>query len=166
MANYVIITLDTTPPKIRIYAPKYTTKSIYNEIIIESNEELAEYQDIYAIDPKGDKHNLTFQRETDKRLVGVVRFNDMSDGIVAIHARVKDVVGNISNLASATIEIKDSISLLSLDISDSQRDISVRDNVRPNEVSDITYEINANDTSQNIHINSKVSDIEIGDRGE
>lgn len=121
MSSYVILELDTTAPHIDIYAPSYTTSSALNIITIEADETLAEYQDIYVIDNKGNRHDFTFNRDSDNQYVGAVRFNTMPLGIVQIYARMKDEVDNFSNVASATIEIKNTLQSATAKVSDISR---------------------------------------------
>lgn len=127
MPSYFIIELDTTSPIIEVYAPRYTTNNITNKITIESNENLAQYQDIYIIDSKGVRHDYTFKRDSDNTYVGVVKFSNYPLGIATIYARMKDEVDNFSNVASASIEIKENVGLLNLNIRDYERNVEIND---------------------------------------
>lgn len=156
MSSYVIVELDTTAPHIDIYAPRYTTRESLNIITIESDEALAEYQDVYVLDKNGDRHNFTFNRDTDNQYIGIIKFNTMPLGIVQIFARMKDEVDNFSNVASATIEIKNTLQSAVAKVNDKARFIvkiqesksdiiRVTDKNRKVVVSDITMKENLND---------------------
>lgn len=154
MSSYLFVELDTTKPEISIYAPRYTTEDITNVITIESNEELSEYQDIYIIDSVGERHDYTFEKESGNQYVGRVRFNTLPLGIATIHARLKDEVGNISDLALSAIEIKKAITLLSLKINEFESIIHV---VKPISTTDIELI----DRSSLIESNIKSKDIDL-----
>lgn len=118
MANYVIIEFDTSPPLIEIFAPRYTTRESLNTITIVSNEPLADYQDIYTIDNAGNRRNFTLQKVSDTEFTGEIQFSDFSIGIIQLYARMKDDVDNFSNVVSAPIEIKLSLELVRVKVSD------------------------------------------------
>ena len=134
MASYVIIDYDTTPPKLSIYAPNYTTKEIDNYITIKSDEPLAEYQDIYTIDSIGEKREYTFSRIDEDKLEGVIKFADYPLGIVTIYAKLKDTADNTSNVISYPIYIKETLTTLSLKINDEAMRIDTEDKVMKIEV--------------------------------
>lgn len=121
MSSYLIIDFDTTSPQIEILAPRYTTKDIVNEIVIEANETLSNFQEVYVTDSNGIQHDYTFLQQQDDQFVGQIRFNDFPFGIATIHARVKDEVDNYSDLVYKTIEIKESFTSLNLKINDKYR---------------------------------------------
>lgn len=127
MSSYIMLEIDTTQPNIEIYAPSYTTTDIVNEITINSDEALSDYQEIYAIDGNGVRHDYTFQKKSGNQLIGYAKFSGCPLGIVTLYARVKDEVDNISNLISKTINIASSVTLLTLDISDRVMDIDISD---------------------------------------
>lgn len=109
MSSYVFINYDTTSPHIEIHAPNYTTREMLNTITIESNEDLSDYQEVYLIDSSGDRHDLTFNKDSEKIFIGNVKFTNISLGIANLYARMKDDVDNLSNLANVSIEIKESL---------------------------------------------------------
>jgi hypothetical protein len=161
MSSYVILELDTTPPIIEMYAPRYTTSDTVNVITIESNESLAEYQDIYVIDANGDRHDFTFYRESNTEYVGAVRFNNIPTGIVEIFARMKDDVDNFSNVVSATIEVKNTLQSavgkasdsesFSIDLKESDSHfINIRDNTIITNVKDETRKVNLSQKDMNV----------------
>jgi len=119
-----------------MYAPKYTTREVENIITIESNEVLAQYQDVYVIDKNGDRHDYTFDRETDTELTGVIKFSNFPFGIATIYARLKDEVDNFSNVISASIEIKESLTLLNLEIRNFNANVNINDSCR--EISNVS----------------------------
>jgi hypothetical protein len=141
MPNYVLIELDTTSPQIEVFAPRYTTDDIINKITIESNEKLANYQEVYVIDSKGLRHDYTFSRDSENTFTGIIRFINYPLGIATIYARMKDEVDNFSNIASTSIEIKEGLTLLSLDIKDSAMNIEIKDGSMRIEIEDFdSYE--------------------------
>lgn len=144
-SSCVFIELDTTSPQIAVYAPRYTTADIVNEIVIEANESLSEYQDIYAIDSVGVRHDYTFQRVADDQFVGLIRFNDFPLGITTIYARLKDDVDNFSETVQATLLVKESTPSLKLGIRDSQRAITVNSRIRLHDVSETIRNTRADD---------------------
>lgn len=111
MANYFILTLDTTGPNLEIIAPNYTIPRIENDIIIRSNEILTSaFQDIYFIDSKGLRYDLTFAYNGNE-YVGKVKFNNVNTGIGILYAVLKDEVYNSSETASHTINVLKEYSL-------------------------------------------------------
>lgn len=102
---YFFLTLDTTEPKINLYAPNYTNRLTSQEIRIESSEPLADYQDIYIIDSKKNRHNLVFSKVSATEFVGELRFSGFPYGIATIFAQVKDEVGNLSRLSMFNINV-------------------------------------------------------------
>lgn len=123
MSSYLVIELDTTSPKIDVYAPRFTTREMVTTIIIESNENLGDYQDIYIVDNIGERVNLTFKREDSHTFIGNVRLNNVSVGIVNLYVRLKDEVDNLSDLVSVPIEIKPSLELATVEVSDINKNI-------------------------------------------
>ena len=124
MSSYVVIDFDRTAPSIEIYAPRYTTNELINVITIEADEPLSTFQEFYAIDNQNTKHDFTFHQESENTYVGIVQFNAVPTGILTFYARVKDTVDNTSNLISKTIEVKEELHLLKIDISDTARKIT------------------------------------------
>lgn len=117
MSNFFMLELDTTGPQIEIFVPSYTLSYIETEIRIQSNENLALYQDIYIIDSKGKKRNYIFEHNGD-HLLGKMTFNEYPSGIVTINARLKDDVDNFSNTVSKSFLIQN-FPEFKLEISDS-----------------------------------------------
>ena len=102
--NSFTLELDTTPPTLEIISPQYTLRNTETEIIIQANEELALYQDIYIIDPDGVRHDFTFSHQGDS-FYGLVTLSELPLGISTIYAQVKDEVHNLSPLTSRPILI-------------------------------------------------------------
>lgn len=132
-----------------IYAPSYTTKELLNKIIIESNEPISN-QEIYITDSNGIRHNYTFDREDENTLVGLVKFINYPLGIVTISARVKDEVDNISNLVSKSIVIKESLTLLKLEIKDTARHNEILDISRKSDIGSLSRMIEVNEESREV----------------
>lgn len=121
MASFFNLELDTTPPLISIIAPKYTVPGVETDILVISNEVLAEYQDVYVIDSSGKKYVLIFDHQGDQ-LSGKCNFNECSIGIATIYARAKDNVLNLSDIATATIDVRQSAKVF-VTITEVRRDI-------------------------------------------
>lgn len=165
MTSYIQIELDTTKPEISLYAPRYTTEDITNVITIEADEALSSYQEVYVIDSVGNRHDYTFEKESSHQYVGRVRFNTLPLGICTIYARMKDDVDNTSDLASASIELKKSITLLSLEIKET---VNLIDTVNPlsskiNVVDSESNPIKTGIDNQNINSTTSTFKIEIED---
>jgi hypothetical protein len=114
MSNYIRIQLDTTLPEVEILAPNYTTREEVNSIIIQANEALSTYQEVYVIDNNGNRYDYTFNHQGD-HLTGQITFNDLPYGVTTIYAQVKDVVWNQSHLVSKSINLIESTDLLSME---------------------------------------------------
>ncbi|MBU8908490.1 hypothetical protein [Desertibacillus haloalkaliphilus] len=127
MPSSFVLELDTTPPTLEITAPSYTVPSQETEIIIEANEPLDEFQDIYIIDGKGTRHDVIFQFGKD-HFYGKLSFSQMSIGIATIYVRLKDEVHNLSAVYEKTIDIKYAAHIF-LNVFDSNRlmDVSASD---------------------------------------
>lgn len=161
-SSCVLIELDTTSPQIAIYAPRYTTQDIVNEIVIEANEALADYQDVYAVDSGGVRHDYTFEQAEPQQFVGLIRFNDFPLGIATIYARLKDDVDNYSETASATLLVKESTPSLNLEIGDSQRSVSVNLRIRVQDASDAVRSTRADDkVKRHITLNDRKRTVDI-----
>ncbi|PLR99660.1 hypothetical protein [Bacillus sp. T33-2] len=117
MSSFCFITLDTTAPELEIFAPSYTTNQIENHITIEANEELSSYQEVYLTDSLGNRYDYSFLLEGNK-LIGKIKFTDSPLGFVTLFAKVKDTVNNESSVYQKTIEIKENLSSLKIEISD------------------------------------------------
>lgn len=148
MSSFVVIELDTTPPIIEIIAPKYTTRNIINRITVQANENLSDYQNIYILDSNNIRHDYIFNQERGDSFVGLINFADYPTGMTTIYARLRDEVNNVSNLAVATIEIKETIPLLRLTIKDSIRDISSKTSTKRIITSNRSMEIDMNSSDR------------------
>lgn len=143
--NYVIVNFDTTPPKIQIIAPNYTTRDMVTEISITANEKLDNWQDIYVIDAEGVRHNLIFTLSGSNKFIGKVIFSDLPLGIATIYAKVRDDVYNESDIAIKLIEIKDS-----------SKNVVIRSKVLNRKISSIIYKKKINTNIKIQKINSRV----------
>jgi chemotaxis protein CheY-P-specific phosphatase CheC len=129
MANFFKLELDTTPPKVIITAPSYTVPHIDTEIIVSSNEPLDKYQEFFIVDSAGIKHNVIFDYLGDS-FRGIVDFGNYALGIATIYARVKDEVHNLSELVTATINIRQPAAVF-ITIAELTRDIAADENIMP-----------------------------------
>jgi hypothetical protein len=116
--SWQYLRLDTTGPSIEKYAPVYTTTDILTEIVIESDEPLSGYQEIYFIDSQGIRHDLSFLQKDAQTLEGAIIFGNYNTalGIGTLYAKVEDSAGNISDITTKTIEIKENIAELRLEV--------------------------------------------------
>ena len=144
MSSYVYIELDTKSPTIKIHAPSYTTTDLINNIILESDESLSDFQDIYVIDEYGVRHDYTFVKNGDNEFVGSVKFTGFPLGVATIYATLSDIVDNMSLVYSKNIEIVNSVTNITMSISD-----------RCMEIKDEKI------SSRRIKDNSKVANVEI-----
>ncbi|MFC3883742.1 hypothetical protein ACFOU2_09615 [Bacillus songklensis] len=119
MGASFILELDTTGPVIEAFGPSYATNLYPETIIIEANETLADYQDIYFIDAAGTRHDVIFSYQTNK-FVGVVYFSLFVPGIATMYARLMDEVNNLSNTAIYYVNVVSAIKL-DITINDFQR---------------------------------------------
>jgi len=102
--NYFILELDTTSPVIEIECPDYTTKREPLPIIIQANEALDSWHDVFIIDSQGTRHNVILTLNGD-RFEGFISFNDAHYGVATIFARTRDEVFNVSNIAQKSIVV-------------------------------------------------------------
>lgn len=116
IASYVHIEFDRTRPIVEIFAPRFTTTEIVNVITVEANEPLSTFQEVYVVDSKGEHHYYVFHQESPSTYVGRIRFNTMPLGIVNIYARFRDEVDNVSNWMVASIEIREHIHFLQMNM--------------------------------------------------
>ena len=156
MSSYFTLELDTIPPLLEIIAPTYTTPTQINEIIILSNEPLAEFQEIYAIDSIGRRIDYSFQYQVDK-YVGYINFNNMF-GTITIYARLKDESLNESILYSKQIEVLND-SFLKVTIWNKAMDLDISDKVMVLDSALKTMVITPKDYAMKLINKEKVSEI-------
>lgn len=127
--SHFYLNLDTTAPTVDIDAPKYAFQGGIDGISIKSDERLSSFQDIYAIDSEGQKHEFVFKLSEDKqKYIGTISFNEFPFGEATVYIRISDEVGNttdvhkinlnvisslIGNTLTATIDIKSFTSTVS-----------------------------------------------------
>jgi len=100
MPSFFLLELDTTAPTISIALPTWTTRTTV-PVIITSNEELDNFQDIYMVDSEGNRFDSTFLY-LDDSFEGIVDFSSAASGRATIYARLRDTVRN-EITAEATI---------------------------------------------------------------
>lgn len=101
--NYFTLELDTTPPSLQILTPNNAPSNNTTIVRIEANEELADWQNIYAIDGLGNRQDLSFNYHL-TYFEGEVTFN-FENEVITIFAQLKDTVDNISDIVSKPIRI-------------------------------------------------------------
>jgi hypothetical protein len=163
MVNYVLIELDTIPPEINIYLPPYTTNDLINQILIEADETLSNYQEIYVIDSNGERHDYTFEKIDSNKFEGIVKFATLPIGTCVIYARMKDEVDNFSNIVSKSFVVKESLTLLVLNIEDTQRDIGYIDKSKDVELKDYSRDIKYIDKSKVVTAREYSREMKIND---
>lgn len=100
MPSFFLLELDTTAPTISIALPTWTTRTTV-PVIITSNEDLDNFQDIYMVDSEGNRFDSTFLY-LDDSFEGIVDFSSAASGRATIYARLRDTVRN-EITAEATI---------------------------------------------------------------
>jgi len=100
MPSFFLLELDTTAPTISIALPTWTTRTTV-PVIITSNEDLDNFQDIYMVDSQGNRFDSTFLY-LDDSFEGIVDFSSAASGRATIYARLRDTVRN-EITAEATI---------------------------------------------------------------
>lgn len=163
MSSFFELELDTTAPEVTVYSPNYTLPNIETEIIIESNETVDEWQDVYIMDSKGTRHDLIFLKSGENQYTGKIYFSDYPLGIARIYAQLRDEVFNLSNIAIETIEIKPRARIFiiseeqarNIDLSEAIRNIDVEKYVRDLIVIDKTRVIEELENTRNIEVSVK-----------
>lgn len=148
MPSFFLLELDTTAPTISIALPTWTTRTTV-PVIITSNEDLDNFQDIYMVDSEGNRFDSTFLY-LDDSFEGIVDFSSAASGRATIYARLRDTVRN-EITAEATILV------------------TAEWGARLNVTSEIdTQEIVLSETIQDLFVAEKVMnlDIEIIEEGD
>jgi len=141
MPSFFLLELDTTAPTISIALPTWTTRTTV-PVIITSNEELDNFQDIYMVDSQGNRFDSTFLYLNDS-FEGIVDFSSAASGRATIYARLRDTVRN-EITAEATILV------------------TAEWGARLNVTSEIdTQEIVLSETIQDLFVAEKVMDLDI-----
>ncbi|MDM5333445.1 hypothetical protein QUF56_09420 [Ureibacillus composti] len=154
MSSFFTLTLDTTAPHIDVYAPTYTTPQAEFEVLIKANERLAEYQEIFAIDSVGEKHDFIFMYENNAYF-GIVDVSKFSIGIATIYVRVCDVVGNLSDTLMVNMDIKQAINIDILS-TDTIRAVIVNEETRKVIVNENFRSVSSNETIRLLFTNEKL----------
>jgi len=100
MPSFFLLELDTTAPTISIALPTWTTRTTV-PVIITSNEELDNFQEIYMIDSEGNRTDATFLY-LGTSFEGIIDFSGAASGRATIYASLRDTVRN-GITAEATI---------------------------------------------------------------
>jgi len=141
MPSFFLLELDTTAPTISIALPTWTTRTTV-PVIITSNEDLDNFQDIYMVDSEGNRFDSTFLYLNDS-FEGIVDFSSAASGRATIYARLRDTVRN-EITAEATILV------------------TAEWGARLNVTSEIdTQEIVLSETIQDLFVAEKVMDLDI-----
>jgi len=141
MPSFFLLELDTTAPTISIALPTWTTRTTV-PVIITSNEDLDNFQDIYMVDSEGNRFDSTFLY-LDDSFEGIVDFSSAASGRATIYARLRDTVRN-EITAEATILV------------------TAERGARLNVTSEIdTQEIVLSEKEQDLFVAEKVMDLDI-----
>lgn len=124
--SYITIQLDTTEPTLNIYAPSYVTIDMQVDILIESDERLDDWQEIYVIDQDGKRHDYTF-KITNNRITGVINTNTYPVGLATLYVTVRDEVHNVSRQHEKVITVRETFQSLELEINDSALQLDIYD---------------------------------------
>lgn len=107
MASYFNLTLDTIGPQITLAVNTFTVQGIETDITILSNEPLSNaWQSVYIVDSQGKKYNMILSISADgTSYSGMTNFYECAAGIATVYAQLQDEVGNLSNIAAASINV-------------------------------------------------------------
>lgn len=161
MAASFVLELDTTGPVIKAFGPSYATTAYPETIIIESSEQLADYQDIYFIDSAGTRHDVIFSHDS-TRMTGIVYFTLFSYGIATMYSRLMDDVNNLSNTAIYHVNILKSAEL-DITVSGTNRQVNSLEMQRIVLTTDETRKINIDENTRNIALAENIRAIEVSE---
>lgn len=161
MASNFTLTLDTTPPNIQIYSPNYTTIESDLDVRIETTDILDNWQDIYLIDSEGTTHNLTFQ-QSGNELTGVIGFDNVSLGMATFYVRLRDDVGNVSDLKTHSVSVVESNNLKIGYITESVLKTSTEENVLKISALEGVLKTNIIESTSIVNIDETVRKVEVG----
>ena len=159
--NYFILELDTTSPVIEIECPDYTTKREPLPIIIQANEALDSWHDVFIIDSQGTRHDVILTLNGDK-LEGFISFNDVHNGVATIFARTRDEVFNVSNIAQKSIFVMaDAEVFLDILISEETADLQITEATMPIQLSEAVMALVSAEETQDIETSESDREIEL-----
>ena len=159
--NYFILELDTTSPVIEIECPDYTTKREPLPIIIQANEALDSWHDIFIIDSQGTRHNVILTLNGD-RFEGFISFNDVHHGVATIFARTRDEVFNVSNIAQKSILVMaDAEVFLEILISEETADLQITEATMPIQLSEAVMALVSAEETEDIETSESAREIEL-----
>lgn len=159
MASFFMLELDTTPPAVSITVPNYTIPHVDTEIMVVANEPLDNFQEIYIVDSAGVRHDAIFEFQGDS-FRGVVDFCDCALGIATIYARVRDEVHNLSEVAMATIDVKQAAKVF-ISITEKSREIAAREKTMPLTISENQRDIAITETTREVMLSEITRKIEV-----
>ncbi len=159
--NYFILELDTTSPVIEIECPEYTTKREPLPIIIQADEALDSWHDVFIIDSQGTRHDVIITLNGD-RFEGSISFNGVHHGMATIFARSRDEVFNVSNIAQKSIFVMaDAEVLLDILISEETADIQITEATMPIQLSEAVMALVSAEETQDIETGESDREIEL-----
>lgn len=136
MPSFFLLELDTTAPTISIALPTWTTRTTV-PVIITSNEELDNFQDIYMVDSQGNRFDSTFLY-LDDSFEGIVDFSSAASGRATIYARLRDTVRNeitaeatilVTAEWGARLNVTSEIDTMEIEMSEKEQDLFVAEKV-------------------------------------
>lgn len=104
MTSFFTVTLDTMAPGLIMTVPLWTLKTCI-PVIVQSDEPLDKWQEVYVLDSKGKRHDFTLAWE-EYSLAGTIAFQEIASGIALLHVGVRDRVFN-STYLEANISVAD-----------------------------------------------------------
>lgn len=155
--NYFILELDTTSPVIEIECPDYTTKREPLPIIIQANEALDSWHDVFIIDSQGARHNVILTLNGD-RFEGFISFNEVHHGVATIFARTRDEVFNVSNIAQKSILVMAEV-FLEILISEETADLQITEATMPIQLSEAVMALGSAEDTQDIETSESAREI-------
>lgn len=98
MSNFITLELDTTPPEIEIYAPRYVINGNYLEFRVSANEAVDTGKTIaYAVDNGQNEYPIVLEWDSENNeFIGLVDTFGFENGIAKVVVRLWDEVHNAS----------------------------------------------------------------------
>lgn len=159
--NYFVLELDTTSPVIEIQCPDYTTQREPLPIVIQADEALDSWHDVFIIDSQGTRHDVIITLNGD-RFEGSISFNGVHHGMATIFARSRDEVFNVSNIAQkAILVLADAEVFLEISISEGQAEIQLVEAIMPVLVSEAVMALVSTEKTQDIETSESAREIEL-----
>ena len=159
MPSFFLLELDTTAPTISIALPTWTTRTTV-PVIITSNEDLDNFQDIYMVDSEGNRFDSTFLY-LDDSFEGIVDFSSAASGRATIYARLRDTVRNEITAEATILVTAEWGARLNVTSEIDTQEIVLSETIQDLEGSLETMEIEMSEKEQDLFVAEKVMDLDI-----